>query len=1140
MKNNKSSFKSFRKKVVSKEGVDVISPGIRHGETLIPKGSSIATIELPETKETFTYEIINSDAMTGDIKVAATEGSLKGLILNSTAGTLSVTPVPANCKQVLFETTIKDGSYIETLSDGSDWFLWSFGIGNGLGVSTNTYIRGNIGLIGGGSGTVFNPIILGPTYEPVSILTSVITVEYPGGIATHDILFRGTAEPGSTLKIFDSTPTEIGTTPVANDGSWSFTVSGLTNGSHEYTFKAFVGGSFINQSASWSELLNGGSINFSCSQIQVEVGTTSPNFATEPVVYHQASNGVQTSITNTTVVSTTYSDASLAGSTFDVVFEFTYDLVTYQRTVTGNTIVNLIQPAIPTISTVDGNTSGAPISVTIADIVGTALPNADVIVRVDGENTSTSVTANGAGQWSISSYDFGFITNQSIVLYAQQQTVNGTLWSNNSAQFNVVYQQNVLAQPAVTNIAGLSSGGFTNNIDPLPINGTGVIGATVTLASGGSPLTTTPSTITVGVTGLWTASLPNLSDETLHTITAQQTKVGFTQSQQSTGFIINVDRTPPVLAAVSNTILYLDNVVDTLPTATDAFSSVVVTAVYSPALVNAEDDYTATYTATDAAGNTATNSRTISVTTQVIVPTDLDATDNGDGTATITGTVTGTYADNLTVQIVVDGSNNGSPVDVDGGTFTATITLADGTYQIQAKTVNSVSESSTLTPEEALAMVNVVQSSFIENSSDFTLFGASSLFNDAGNLIYNHGTTGTGNYATGKWSDGLTHNGSGFSYTSYTLSFWVKFNGLPAPSQDVFFFSARDATHNGLEFMMDTAGNGSKTLQVYHSDDGGVNNATRSLTDTYTSSNAVAAFQNVWINFVAVVSSNDENLNVYINESLRRTQTPNGYSDTRLNGAKYVNDITDVDSTFTIGRKWDGSNDHTIDIEIDSIQIKENVILTEAQANAMAADSTRQMTIETAAAISPYLEQIATKFNGAAYTNCTLSLDGIDDYATVSSGFRYTDFLSISLWFKTTGNGRIISSHIAQAGNNGFFIVMEAGRLKYRTPDQTTAVSSGPLGLNDGGWHHIVVTWTAGSRKLYVDNALFHTQNAGSTATGYVAGEDLYIGAIKRAISTPNVYDFFGGEIAKVEVLNEVLDAAAVTTRFNEGNGACP
>ena len=107
MKNNKASFKSFRKKVVSKEGVDAISPGIRHGETLIPKGSSIATIELPETKETFTYEIINSDSMTGDIKIAATEGSLKGLILNSNGGNLSVSPVPTNCKQVLFETTLK-------------------------------------------------------------------------------------------------------------------------------------------------------------------------------------------------------------------------------------------------------------------------------------------------------------------------------------------------------------------------------------------------------------------------------------------------------------------------------------------------------------------------------------------------------------------------------------------------------------------------------------------------------------------------------------------------------------------------------------------------------------------------------------------------------------------------------------------------------------------------------------------------------------------------------------------------------------------------------------------------------------------------------------------------------------------------
>ena len=1143
MKSNKSSFKSFRKKVVSKEGVDAISPGIRHGETLIPKGSSIATIELPETKETFTYEIINSDAMTGDIKVAATEGSLKGLILNSTAGTLSVTPVPANCKQVLFETTIEDGSYIETLSDGSDWFLWSFGIGNGLGVSTNTYIRGNVGLIGGGSGIVFESIILGPTYEPVIITSSVVTVEYPGGVATHDISFSGTAEPGSTLKIFDISNTLIGTVdPVANDGSWSFTVSGLTNGSHEYTFKAFVGVDFINQSAVWSELLNGGSINFSCSQIQVEVGTTNPNFTSFPTVEHVDENGVTTPIANTNVVSTTYSDASSAGNTFNVVFEFTYDSVTYQRTVTGNTIVNLVQPALPTISTVDGSASGVPISVTIADISGTALPNANVIVWVDDSNTSTPVTANGAGQWTISSYDFGFTNNQTIVLYAQQQTVNGTRWSNNSTQFNVVYQQNVLAQPAVTDIDGLTSGGFTNNIDPLTINGTGVVGATVTVASAGSTLTTNPSTITVDSNGDWTAELPNMSDETLHTITAQQTKAGFTQSQQSNGFIINVDRTPPVLAAVLDTILYLDNVVDTLPTATDAFSSVVVTAVYSPALVNAEDDYTATYTATDAAGNTAQNSRTISVTTQAIVPTILVVTDNGDGTATITGEVVGTYADNLTVQIVINNVDNGTPLDVINEAFSVVITLANGTYQIQAKTVNSVSEVSTLTTVETLVMAGAVASPFIENSSNFTLFGASSLDNDVGNLIYKHGTSGTDNYATGKWSDGLTHDGSGFSYTSYTLSFWVKFNTLPANSDDVFIFSARDASHNGLEFMMDTAGGGEKTLQVHHSD-APTNNATRSLTDTYTSVNAVTAFQGVWINFVAIVSNNDENLNVYINESLRRTQTPNGYSDTRLNGVKYVNDITNANSTFTIGDRWDGSNDHTTDIEIDSIQIMENVILTEAQANAIAADSTRQMTIETAASLhfSAELEEQGTLNGSASIVNGVLVSPSLGDYTSMpnADAFKSSENQTISFWFRSTytpANNvwmRFIHTHVMGAGPNGFFIEMRSTTsIFFKGASQglsgnTSPAAIAPYALNDGDWHQITLSWEdLGTERLriWVDGAPMTVLDETLVGSGNDNKSTLFIGA--RQFNSPM-------EMDKVGITEEFIDDAEALARYN-------
>src|SRR5210317_2332548 len=156
MKNKISSFNSYRKKVVRKTGLDSISPSTRHGETLIPAGSETATVELPATKETFTYEIVNSDSMSGDIKVVATGGTLKGLLLNNTNGSLSIMKIPAGSKQIEFGSEMKDGSYANTISDGDDWFFWGVGVGNGLATSTITYDRNSPGGNGESSGGDLN------------------------------------------------------------------------------------------------------------------------------------------------------------------------------------------------------------------------------------------------------------------------------------------------------------------------------------------------------------------------------------------------------------------------------------------------------------------------------------------------------------------------------------------------------------------------------------------------------------------------------------------------------------------------------------------------------------------------------------------------------------------------------------------------------------------------------------------------------------------------------------------------------------------------------------------------------------------------------------------------------------------------
>jgi len=185
------------------------------------------------------------------------------------------------------------------------------------------------------------------------------------------------------------------------------------------------------------------------------------------------------------------------------------------------------------------------------------------------------------------------------------------------------------------------------------------------------------------------------------------------------------------------------------------------------------------------------------------------------------------------------------------------------------------------------------------------------------------------------------------------------------------------------------------------------------------------------------------------------------------------------------------------------------------------------------------LEETATLYGDASISSGTLVLDGNGDYAVIDDGFRFTDVLSTSIWFKTTATGdrRIYSSHVrGMSGGdfkNGFFARLNNGQLKYRHPSGGSAELTGPSGLNDGQWHHMAVTWENNvGYTLYVDGTQVATGGAGAS-DGYASDWGLYIGANPWLNNNP--YAFFSGEVSKFEVLNEVLTAQDVTDRYNAG-----
>ena len=101
--------------------------------------------------------------------------------------------------------------------------------------------------------------------------------------------------------------------------------------------------------------------------------------------------------------------------------------------------------------------------------------------------------------------------------------------------------------------------------------------------------------------------------------------------------------------------------------------------------------------------------------------------------------------------------------------------------------------------------------------------------------------------------------------------------------------------------------------------------------------------------------------------------------------------------------------------------------------------------------------QVLTAQGDAVVDGDTITLDGNGDYVTYDDDFRYTDQITVSTWFKTTATGdrRIYSSHVRNAGTNGFFARLQNGTLKVRHPDGGHAELSLTSGLNDGEWHPI-------------------------------------------------------------------------------------
>ena len=176
--------------------------------------------------------------------------------------------------------------------------------------------------------------------------------------------------------------------------------------------------------------------------------------------------------------------------------------------------------------------------------------------------------------------------------------------------------------------------------------------------------------------------------------------------------------------------------------------------------------------------------------------------------------------------------------------------------------------------------------------------------------------------------------------------------------------------------------------------------------------------------------------------------------------------------------------------------------------------------------------------------NCLSFGEGGDreyvDFGDIA-GFERTDSFSLEFWLKTTsGSWPTFLGKMGPAPNRtGYEFGFQSGILRLRLIhilNTDSIVVRNNTVVNDGAWHHIVVTYdgssTAAGINFYVD---------GNLCSGNTVDHDNLTGSIHTGASFWMGYrsstSLFDGDIDEAVVYDKELAQAEVTKRWNSGSG---
>ena len=171
----------------------------------------------------------------------------------------------------------------------------------------------------------------------------------------------------------------------------------------------------------------------------------------------------------------------------------------------------------------------------------------------------------------------------------------------------------------------------------------------------------------------------------------------------------------------------------------------------------------------------------------------------------------------------------------------------------------------------------------------------------------------------------------------------------------------------------------------------------------------------------------------------------------------------------------------------------------------------------------------------------SMAFDGTNDYVNAGTSLftgAIINPISISCWIKTTVGsawyGAIISKDLATNGNRNFLFQIASNNVYWQHSTNGNGLSSlivnqSTYNVIDGNWHHIVVTYEAGStsgtaeKKIYIDGELKATDPA-ATLNNIVNTTSVPIEIGRRGDSAR----YFDGNIDEVAIFDYALSARQV------------